>query len=68
MFHYESWRKSTVKNLLNRLWHEEEGQDLVEYGLLVTLVGLAAVASMKTLASAISTVFSNAASTLTSTS
>jgi len=57
-----------VKNLLNRLWHEEEGQDLVEYGLLVTLVGLAAVASMKTLASAISTVFSNAASTLTSTS
>ena len=26
-----------MKNLLKRLWQEEEGQDLVEYGLLLFL-------------------------------
>ena len=29
-------------NLLKRLWKEEEGQDLVEYALLVVLLALAA--------------------------
>jgi pilus assembly protein Flp/PilA len=49
-----------------RLWKEEEGQDLIEYGLLVVLLGLFAVASMGSLASSISTAFSNAATNLTS--
>jgi pilus assembly protein Flp/PilA len=50
-----------MKNLLMRLWHEEDGQDLVEYALLIVLVALAAVAGMKALASAINQTFSNAA-------
>ena len=54
-------------NLMKRLWKEEEGQDLVEFGLLLFLVALAAVATMKTLASSISTVFGSAATSLTST-
>ena len=58
----------TMKNLLKRLWQEEEGQDLVEYGLLIFLIALAAIASMKGLASSISTVFNSAATSLTSTS
>ena len=57
-----------MKDLLKRLWQEEEGQDLVEYGLLIFLIALAAVASMKSLASSISTVFSNAATSLTNAS
>ena len=48
-------------NLLKRLWQEEVGQDLVEYGLLLTLIALVAVASMKTIGSAIKNVFSAAA-------
>ena len=47
--------------LLKRLWQEEEGQDLVEYGLLVVVIALFAVAAMGQLASAISNAFSNAA-------
>jgi pilus assembly protein Flp/PilA len=57
-----------MKNLLKRLWQEEEGQDLVEYGLLLFLVALAAIASMKSLASAVSGVFNSAATSLTSAS
>jgi pilus assembly protein Flp/PilA len=56
-----------MKNLFVRLWKEEEGQDLTEYGLLLVLVALAAIATMKTLASALSNVFSNAASSLSTT-
>jgi pilus assembly protein Flp/PilA len=57
-----------MKTLVLRLWHEEEGQDLVEYALLVVLVALGAAVAMKSLASAISDAFSNAAANLTSAS
>ncbi len=50
---------------LQWLWKEEQGQDLVEYALLVVLLSLGALAAMKTLASAISDTFSNAAANLT---
>ncbi len=53
-----------MKHLM-RLWKEEEGQDLVEYALLITLISLALVATMKTLAGAIVTVFTTAATDLT---
>jgi len=55
-----------MKNLFRRLWQEEEGQDLVEYALLVVLIALGAVAAMKGLASAISDAFNNATQNLTS--
>ena len=49
-----------MKELVLRLWREEEGQDLTEYALLLVLLSLAAVASLSTLANAINNVFSNA--------
>ena len=48
------------------LLKNEEGQDLVEYGLVVALVAFGAVAAMKLLGTEISTVFSDITSTLTS--
>ena len=57
-----------MKGYLRRLWKEEEGQDLVEYGLLIFLIARAAIASMRGLASSISAVFQSAATSLTSTS
>jgi pilus assembly protein Flp/PilA len=56
-----------MTNLLKRLWHEEEGQDLVEYGLLVVLIALFAIGAMKGLATGISTAFSSAAANLSTT-
>ena len=49
-----------------KLWNEEEGQDLVEYGLLVVLISLFAVVAMQSLANGISDAFSNASAQLTS--
>lgn len=54
-----------MKNVMKRLWKEEEGQDLVEYGLLIVLISLFAVAAMSSLASGISDAFSNATAQMT---
>jgi pilus assembly protein Flp/PilA len=53
-----------MKNLLKRLWKEEEGQDLTEYALLLVLLSLAAIGALGTLATAINGVFTNAATNL----
>jgi pilus assembly protein Flp/PilA len=44
---------------LRALIEREEGQDLVEYALIVALIALAATAGMDTLASAINSAFSH---------
>jgi pilus assembly protein Flp/PilA len=49
---------------LKSLLSQEEGQDLVEYALVVALIALAATAGMKVLATYISNAFSNIGSTL----
>jgi pilus assembly protein Flp/PilA len=51
--------------LLKRLWKEEEGQDLIEYALLVALVALAATAGMNSLATAINAAFTSLGTSLT---
>jgi pilus assembly protein Flp/PilA len=55
--------KAYVKfqNLMTR----EEGQDLVEYALLVSLVALAAIAATKSVATAITTIFSGVSTSIT---
>jgi len=54
-----------MKDLLKRLWNEDQGQDLVEYALLLTLITLALIASIQGVASAISTVFASTSTSLT---
>lgn len=55
-----------MRDIMTRLWKEEEGQDLVEYGLLVVLIALFAVVAMQSLANGISDALSNATAQLTS--
>ena len=54
-----------MKKMMMRLWKEEEGQDLTEYALLLTLIALATVLAMQSLAAAISNAFGNAVTNLT---
>jgi pilus assembly protein Flp/PilA len=49
-----------LQDLMNR----EEGQDLVEYALLVCLIALAAITGVNKVASAVTNVFSNISSSL----
>jgi pilus assembly protein Flp/PilA len=50
-------KEEQMKNLVMRLWKEEDGQDLVEYALLVALIALAAITGMGSLATAINNEF-----------
>ncbi len=40
-----------------RIWHDENGQDLIEYALVVALLALAATGGMSTVSNAINTAF-----------
>jgi pilus assembly protein Flp/PilA len=51
---------------LQSLMMREEGQDLIEYALVVALIAFAATAGMKTLATGINTAFTNISTTLAS--
>jgi pilus assembly protein Flp/PilA len=55
-----------MKNILMRLWREEEGQDLLEYALLIVLIVLVAAAAINPLGTAIAKVFTNANTCLSS--
>ena len=52
--------------LLSALVQDESGQDLIEYALVASLVGLAAVAAMHGLSTKISTAFNTVGNSLTS--
>ena len=53
-----------MKNLMNRLLKEEDGQDLIEYALLVALLALTCTAAISPLSAAIRDVFNNASTSL----
>ena len=52
--------------LIKKFIRDEEGQDLVEYALLLVFLALAAIAVLPTLGKAVNNVFSQSASSLTS--
>lgn len=54
------------KNAAIAFVSDESGQDLVEYSLVAALLSAAAVATLKSLATAINGVFGSITSTLTS--
>ena len=62
--HHIQWGMH-MRNVLAKLWKEEEGQDLTEYALLLVLLSLAAIGALGTLATAINGTFTKAAGNLT---
>ena len=60
-----------MKNIFHKLQvkiqslrNEEEGQDLVEYALLVSLIALVCISGIGNVATALSTVFTNISTSL----
>jgi len=53
-----------IQESLARFIAREEGQDLVEYALLVSLIALAAIAGISPIASAITSAFNNVSTAL----
>jgi pilus assembly protein Flp/PilA len=53
-----------MKKFLSRFWKETEGQDLVEYALIVAAIALGMVVTMKSVASALSSVYTSISTAL----
>lgn len=53
--------------VLKELWSEENGQDLVEYALVVALIALASVAALNNVAGLLTNAFTNAVANMSST-
>jgi len=54
-----------MMNTFRRLWSDDEGQDLVEYALVVFLISVAGITILKSLGTDVSKVFSTAGSAMT---
>ncbi len=55
-----------MKQFLVGLWREEDGQDLVEYALIVAAVGLALITTVNQLSTAVTSLYSSITQGLTS--
>jgi pilus assembly protein Flp/PilA len=44
-------------NLLKKFWKEEDGQDMVEYALLLALISVVSIAAIRTLGTDVNGVF-----------
>jgi len=51
-----------VLNFIHNLWHEEEGQDIAEYAVMVAVILIIVVGTIRLIGSNSNTVFSNVAS------
>ena len=49
---------------LMNLWHDESGQDLAEYAILLALIAIIVIAALRVLEPAISDTFNNTAGEL----
>jgi Flp pilus assembly pilin Flp len=58
--------RKRMKSILMRLWKEEEGQDLLEYALLITLIVLVAAAAINPLGNEIANVYTKAQNCISS--
>ncbi|MBV9670961.1 MAG: hypothetical protein JOZ43_08410 [Acidobacteriales bacterium] len=45
--------------LLKKMWKEDEGQDLIEYGLLLGIITVGAIASIKLIGPKVTSYFSS---------
>ena len=55
-----------MKNLITRFVREDEGQDLVEYALLIAFIALACIVGLQNLGTAINQTYNSISTSLTS--
>jgi pilus assembly protein Flp/PilA len=53
-----------MKKFLANLWHDEEGQGMVEYGLILALIAIAVIAILGTMGDNIRALFQRTSDTM----
>jgi Flp pilus assembly pilin Flp len=60
----ETGRRVRAMQFAHRLWHEEAGQDIAEYAVMLAVILVLVVGTIRLVGSNSNTVFSNAASSI----
>lgn len=53
-----------MRELISRMWSEEEGQDIAEYAVMLAVILVLVVGTIRLIGSNANTVFSNVASSI----
>jgi len=53
-----------MRSLLRRLWHDDQGQDIAEYAVMLAVILLLVVGTIKLIGTNANSTFSNVASTM----
>jgi pilus assembly protein Flp/PilA len=56
-----------MTQLIRKMWSDDEGQDLIEYALMLTLILLVSVAAIQGIGTKVSQIFTNVNNSLSST-
>jgi Flp pilus assembly pilin Flp len=56
--------RTTMKELVRRLWCEQEGQDIAEYAVMLAVILVIVVGTIRLIGSNANNVFSNVASSM----
>jgi Flp pilus assembly pilin Flp len=56
--------RKTMKELVRRLWCEQEGQDIAEYAVMLAVILVIVVGTIRLIGSNANNVFSNVASSM----
>jgi pilus assembly protein Flp/PilA len=54
-----------MKRMLHNFWSDDEGQDLIEYALMLTLILLVSVAAIQGIGNKVSQIFTDVNNSLT---
>ena len=57
--------KHTMKQMLHAVWSDDEGQDLIEYALMLTLILLVSVAAIQGIGTKVGQIFTSVNNSLT---
>jgi Flp pilus assembly pilin Flp len=56
-----------MKHMLHAFWSDDDGQDLIEYALMLTLILLVSVAAIQGIGTKVGQIFTNVNNSLSST-
>lgn len=64
MFRTRNFKEITVKQFLNRVWNDEQGQDIAEYAVMLAVILVIVIGTVRLIGTSANVVFSQVGSAI----
>ena len=64
MFRTRNFKEITVKQFLNRVWNDEQGQDIAEYAVMLAVILVIVIGTVRLIGTQANVVFSQVGSAI----